>query len=434
MSKRNDISQLIHKYLNGELDARAMHQLEKEAQNDPFLMEALEGYEQSEADQQQNLADVYARLHDRTHKAERRIIPWRIISIAASILIVLTIGGLWLRHQSPETTKTFVKISKPKQAPPLIKPSGIDTPEAIITATPIITKQIAKNKPHTISRSTHNAAPNINADNAMYAPALAEAKVMETKKDTTSLGEVTVIGYGTQKKSSITASVQTISPDYLKLKGNTSPVNNELSGRVAGITVTKDINNSISGIVTAKEDGQPMPGVTVKIKGTSLGTQTDANGHFTINSVPGNSVLIFAMVGYLPKEVPIVNKNLLAVNLQASSNSLAEVVVTNAYGIKRNNGDDQQQYEAAHPTNGWSDFKKYLKDNAKSPDGKAGVVKVSFTVDEYGALSDFKIKKGLGDKTDNAAIQLIQNGPHWLTNTDHKPETVTVRVKFAKHK
>jgi len=45
VSKQTDISQQIRKYLNGELDARAMHQLEKEAQNDPFLMEALEGYE-----------------------------------------------------------------------------------------------------------------------------------------------------------------------------------------------------------------------------------------------------------------------------------------------------------------------------------------------------------------------------------------------------
>jgi hypothetical protein len=430
VSKRNDISQLIHKYLNGELDAHAMHQLEKEAQNDPFLMEALEGYEQSEANQQQNLADVYARLHDRTHKAERRIIPWRIIAIAASILIVLTIGGLWLRHQSPETAKTFVKISKPKQAPPLTKPSGIDTPEAIITATPIITNQIAKNKPHTISRSTHNAAPNINADNAMYAPALADAKVRETKKDTTSLGEVTVIGYGTQKKSSITASVQTISPGYLK--GNPSPVNNELSGRVAGVTVFKDINNSISGTVTAKEDGQPMPGVTVKIKGTSLGTQTDANGHFIINAVPGNSVLIFAMVGYLPKEVPMGNKNLLAVNLQASNNSLDEVVVTNAYGIKQNGDDEQQVYESAHPVNGWGDFKKYLKERAVSPDGKTGVVKVSFTVNSNDRLSDFKILKGLSEDANNTAIQIITNGPAWITNSDRKTEVVKVRVKFAK--
>ena len=52
-------------------------------------------------------------------------------------------------------------------------------------------------------------------------------------------------------------------------------------------------NRTVTGTVTAQEDGLPIPGVTVKVKGTTVGTQTGANGKFTL-SVPENAVLIFS--------------------------------------------------------------------------------------------------------------------------------------------
>jgi len=60
------------------------------------------------------------------------------------------------------------------------------------------------------------------------------------------------------------------------------------------------------------------------------------------------------------------------------------------------------------------------------------VVKVSFTVNSNGRLSDFKILKGLSDDANNTAIQIITNGPAWITNSDRKTEVVKVKVKFAK--
>jgi len=424
VSKRNDISQLIRKYHNGELDARAMHQLEKEAQNDPFLMEALEGYEQSAAGQQQNLADVYQRLHDRTHKTERRIIPWRLISIAASILIVLTIGGLLLRNQSPETNKILVKLSKPKQAPQITKPATIDTVENIIHQSST-TKLIASNKPHKISRHVETIVPDVSANAAPAANDMVAVVPNQYKKDTASLNEVVVVGYGTQKKSAITQSAQTVSAnEAAKSKGYSN-------AELADISTSTQTGNKVTGIV--KDDGSPLPGVMVRIKGTSIGTQTDPNGRFTLNAVPQGAVLIFAFIGYAPQEVPADKKNLLAINMQPANNSLSEVVVTTGLGVKQTNSDGEPPlYEAAQPAIGWSDFKKYLKDNAKSPDGKTGVVKVSFTVDQYGNLSGFKVIKSLGTETDIAAIHLIQSGSRWITNSDRKPEVVKVRIRFSK--
>ena len=92
-------------------------------------------------------------------------------------------------------------------------------------------------------------------------------------------------------------------------------------------------NRTITGTVTAQEDGLPIPGVTVKVKGTTVGTQTSASGKFTL-SVPENAVLIFSFIGYAQQEVPV-RGAVVNARLAVSSRQLSEVVVTTALGIQR---------------------------------------------------------------------------------------------------
>ncbi|HVW14008.1 MAG TPA: mucoidy inhibitor MuiA family protein [Mucilaginibacter sp.] len=83
----------------------------------------------------------------------------------------------------------------------------------------------------------------------------------------------------------------------------------------------------VTGRVIGSDDNQALPGVTVKVKGTSIGTVTDANGNYSIQVPGGNPMLSYSYVGYQVEErsanAPVVN-----VNLKASANSLNEVVVT----------------------------------------------------------------------------------------------------------
>jgi TonB-linked SusC/RagA family outer membrane protein len=93
-------------------------------------------------------------------------------------------------------------------------------------------------------------------------------------------------------------------------------------------------NRTVTGTVTAKDDGLPIPGVSVKIKGTSLGTQTGTNGKYTI-SVPANGVLVFSFIGYSTLEKPVGSSSVVDASLTTSSQQLGEVVVTGALGIKK---------------------------------------------------------------------------------------------------
>lgn len=61
---------------------------------------------------------------------------------------------------------------------------------------------------------------------------------------------------------------------------------------------------SISGTVTG-EDGEGLPGASVVVKGTTVGTTTDVNGAFNLNVPPDAQALVISYIGYTPAEVPI---------------------------------------------------------------------------------------------------------------------------------
>ncbi|WP_051691751.1 SusC/RagA family TonB-linked outer membrane protein [Pedobacter borealis] len=98
------------------------------------------------------------------------------------------------------------------------------------------------------------------------------------------------------------------------------------------LTITAFAQKTITG--TVMEASGPIPGVSVTIKGTTKATQTDAGGKFSISATEGN-ILVFRSVGYISKEINVGASSTVNVRLESSSNSLDEVQVTTAFGIKK---------------------------------------------------------------------------------------------------
>jgi len=90
---------------------------------------------------------------------------------------------------------------------------------------------------------------------------------------------------------------------------------------------------TVHGTVT-DEKGQVLPGVTVKVKNTSIGAVTDANGKYSLKDVDGNGTLVFSSIGYNTQEIPISNRELIDVKLSESSKALESVVVV-GYGTQK---------------------------------------------------------------------------------------------------
>ena len=90
----------------------------------------------------------------------------------------------------------------------------------------------------------------------------------------------------------------------------------------------------ITGKVTDVSNGEPMTGVNILVKGTTVGTTTDINGQYSIN-VPGSSdILVFSFIGYKIEEIPISGRSLINIALSSEALSLEEVVVI-GYGTMK---------------------------------------------------------------------------------------------------
>ena len=88
---------------------------------------------------------------------------------------------------------------------------------------------------------------------------------------------------------------------------------------------------TITGTITDTE-GEPLPGVSIAIKGTSQGTVTDANGAYSL-PVPGeNAILMFSYVGFVTQEILVGSKRIIHVTLRDNARELEEVVVI-GYGV-----------------------------------------------------------------------------------------------------
>lgn len=85
---------------------------------------------------------------------------------------------------------------------------------------------------------------------------------------------------------------------------------------------------TVSGTVKAKDDGLPIPSVSVVVKGTKVGTQTNLEGKFSLTLPQGAKILVFSFIGYKTTEIPIPASGQLNVFLSVDQSTLNEVVVT----------------------------------------------------------------------------------------------------------
>jgi Ca-activated chloride channel family protein len=84
---------------------------------------------------------------------------------------------------------------------------------------------------------------------------------------------------------------------------------------------------TITGTITSAEDGAPIPGVAVLLKGTKTGTTTDVNGQYSISVPTSGAYLVFSFLGYQSQEIPVKEQTVINVQLQVETTQLSEVVV-----------------------------------------------------------------------------------------------------------
>ncbi|MBS1542896.1 MAG: TonB-dependent receptor [Bacteroidetes bacterium] len=90
---------------------------------------------------------------------------------------------------------------------------------------------------------------------------------------------------------------------------------------------------SVTGRVTASEDGAALPGVNIVIKGTTSGTVTDSEGKYSLSVPSDGGTLVFSFVGFATQEIAIGSRSVVDVALEVDAKQLSEVIVT-GYGTQ----------------------------------------------------------------------------------------------------
>ena len=158
---------------------------------------------------------------------------------------------------------------------------------------------------------------------------------------------------------------------------------------------------SVTGLVT-DESGQPLPGVTVVIKGTTQGTVTNTDGEYSLNNIPENAILQFSFVGMLTQEVEIGDQTNINVTMLQDFVGIEEVVAI-GYGVTRKSdltgsvsSIDAEELESIPA----SRVDQILQ-------GKAAGVQVTQTSGEPGAGSSIRIRGGNSIQGDNEPLYVI---------------------------
>jgi TonB family protein len=437
----------IEKYRSGELTSQESHALEKKALQDPFLGDALDGAESISSENfSEDIAELQASITfqseerkimvmermapaaakmaaakqfapSTSHQKEGNKFAWP-LRIAASILVLVGVFFVanWLM---PKAGQEDLVLNKEKAKPAIGDTVSIDKNK--VNANP--PKQaIEKPKPlnPTIATKSNSETAVIRKNNKpTHESDDANAKTAEVMAD------------AELKKEERVVAVEQPSP-VVKTEALHETTEAELKKK----SIANNGAHIITGQVISEEDGIPIPGVNVIVKGTTQGAVTDMNGNYQLPEVGADQKLTFSFIGYVSQEVSVANQKDIDVKLGPDVSQLSEIVVT-GYGYQKDS-DKEPIIKSASPVGGLRAYDKYLDNSMRYPIEALelkikGKVVVQFTVGTDGSLNDFIVKKGIGHGCDEEVIRLVKEGPAWSPTTEDNvavETNVLVKLRF----
>ncbi len=100
-----------------------------------------------------------------------------------------------------------------------------------------------------------------------------------------------------------------------------------------GISAAAQVH-TVSGTVLDAADGSPLLGVNISVKGTTIGTISDPNGHYSIDAPGEDAIISFSYVGYLSQEIAVNGRTVIDVQLEVDAQTFEELVVI-GYGTQK---------------------------------------------------------------------------------------------------
>ena len=176
---------------------------------------------------------------------------------------------------------------------------------------------------------------------------------------------------------------------------------------LAGLTIVQAQTVRITGTVTSSEDGMPMPGVSVVVKGTTIGATTDVDGKYDL-AVPANAqTLTFSFVGYETQDIAVAGRSVIDVVMKPESKQIEEVMVV-AYGTAT-----KSSFTGSAGTVKTEEIQKRQVSNiSQAMSGQVAGVQVTSSSGQPGTSANIRIR-GIGSiNASNAPLYVVDGVPY----------------------
>src|SRR3990170_8016490 len=172
---------------------------------------------------------------------------------------------------------------------------------------------------------------------------------------------------------------------------------------------------SLTGKIVDEGSRQPLPGVTISVKGTNVTTVSDNLGAFSIAVPSEQSVLEISYVGYVTQEIKVGQQNSINVSIVPSDKQLGEVVVV-GYGTQRKR-DVTGSVTSLKP----EDFNRGVITNPQQlMQGRAAGVTVTASSGKPGGASTIRIRGGTSITAGNDPLYVVDGVPLQLNNANRQ--------------
>lgn len=450
-------------YIHGNRKGKEAHRIEKDAMEDPFLADAIEGYDSIPGNHAERIARMRSAITARSARKKPQG-AWKVAIAAVGLIVIASGYFILMNHQSSmltahESGGGYIDLYVPEDY--------VEQKRLELTAI-----QEENPKKEVIATSVANIC-NLHEIIAPVEPLRVylpdsyaqlhqrETRELTPKRETITRSELEEVlsadmpilaeQYEASEKISepaISDSNESKDPD--ESIGNTKIF---LSQSANGVMTTRSVATKPNTpapkkIVTLEgkivdNNNEPIIGATVEQKGTNNKTFTDLNGNYKLNADSETAPLIANFIGYEKLEIPD-PKNTKVVAMQEDNQTLSEVVVTGYASQKKSSmtGSVSSVYDKSfsknkvskitpEPIGGMQEYQKYIERNLVRPSDSScekitGKVILQLSVNTSGHPQNITVKKSLCPSLDQEAIRLLKDGPKWKAGNT----TAEIEVKF----
>lgn len=400
-------------YITGDRRGKEAHRIEKEAMGDPFLAEALEGFDAVGGDPGRAVERLRRRVESRVSGRRKRVVA-RWSAVAAVLLLFLAIGGVFLLR--PDEADVAPVLADIIPVPPM--DSSENRSMDVAQATEPETQELRPEQSETEDHSTRGISQQQAASRQELLSVSEDLEMEETLFFDFIAADDSPAALSETRPAEKRADSAPAAPALSRTQTDPRTMEALKISAAPGAVQGRVVNAS----------GEPLPGASVTLRNNrNQGTVTDGAGNFNLSADP-EDILDIAFVGYEPAAVRAGSLPGQIV-LKESGNQLSDVVAI-GYGTQRRNASSTRQsgstadmqaesaVESGLPAEGLEAYSEYLRKNRAVLYDEAGVkvtgkVVLEFRINRNGRPTAIRVVESLTPEADREARRLLENGPDW---------------------